>query len=601
VDVVMSLQELRYSLLGMGTIFPGFVFLFVSLLGRAPESNQDEDGNHSMIEVDLQLLHVPQRFMAHTFGRLVKETYNRSQGRIFLCACKSRTSMILINPTSFPVSEIIALILFAPQNLPIDNVMAFVFSLPPKGPVRPCRPTDGGHVFPLTRARTAARRIGGPQQPASPENVFTSEVEAQFEDEQANLRRLNSFVASVVRGVSSSNVGTRDFHPLLHASKTDVRDHIVVLVAPSSAHELTNALWLPLVYFLMAVRSETVDQVYILSDRAEELSQLAGDIRLLYSELLKAVVFVQGSIKSPDHLALCNVETARCVLILRPPVASEQNTESSSAINMSSQVTTAADRHTIVASLNLHLLLQQHQLAHKASSSQMPFVLAEIVHESNGIFLRYEQRVCASQIEEDLPLLCSGGLLCHTILDSLMVHTIFNKSLLFVWEAILGVGPTGRLAAQQLASSSSSVASSMADLGGGVGSSSVFDEGEEKEGEEKERSGKQRSEPIDESSKTFKIFTTQDSAAAPEQQSSSTVGEQAPRSVLDKLALPPAFEGCTFDVVLRALFDQHQAIAFGVYRPAIAGNSCSMPFVHVCPPKDLVLVQGDEVFVFLSQ
>lgn len=204
----------------------------------------------------------------------------------------------------------------------------------------------------------------------------------------------------------------------------------------------------------------------ILSDRADEMCDLTDEINGSQPGLLENVRFVMGASRNPDHLRLCNVQSARAVVIIRPPIASETAFEGQE-VDASRSAMLNADKHTIITSLNLHLLLSETQTLSKTKeggdAQAIPtFTLTEIVHESNIIFLRQaepysgsrsrsaDQGVHCSPSEADKnsfdwQLMANGSIFMHSALDSLMVQAMFNTHILAFWEALTDTGNRGWL------------------------------------------------------------------------------------------------------------------------------------------------------------
>ena len=107
------------------------------------------------------------------------------------------------------------------------------------------------------------------------------------------------------------------------------------------------------------------------------------------------------------------------------------------------------DRAAIITMLNLHLLLQDYQLKQQnqfknknentgkqyhRDKNLHTFTICEVVHESNIIFLRDQiQTADCSLLDKDWPLLCSGSVMSHTLLDALMVQSVFTPDILSFW------------------------------------------------------------------------------------------------------------------------------------------------------------------------
>lgn len=166
----------------------------------------------------------------------------------------------------------------------------------------------------------------------------------------------------------------------------------------------------------------------MLCEHAEELSSVIDEIDEANPRLFERVFFFSGYMRNPEHLITCGVETARVITIISYPRAAEASEE---GLDTSRSAMVNADRHTIITSLSLQMILQQYrtkqqqelkQYKRKNEEDQNPKVLSnrpfigkyiqrkldhklsylrtistltesvcELVHESNITFLR-EQR-----------------------------------------------------------------------------------------------------------------------------------------------------------------------------------------------------------------
>ena len=103
------------------------------------------------------------------------------------------------------------------------------------------------------------------------------------------------------------------------------------------------------------------------------------------------------------------------------------------------------DRSAIITMLNLHLLLQQYQSKILSKENNFnnqyvhTFTICEVVHESNIVFLRDQITTDKKNGKSDFPLLQSGSIFSHTLLDALMVKAIFTPDILAFWEALTGI------------------------------------------------------------------------------------------------------------------------------------------------------------------
>ncbi len=250
-----------------------------------------------------------------------------------------------------------------------------------------------------------------------------------------------------------------------------------------------NSLMLPIIYYCKTVRRHSNDHIVILCEKAIDIGSLCKEINQASPDIFQNVHFYEGTGRSLEHLISCRVTYARAVIIIRSPVVNEAFEE---ALEPTSFATINADRHTIIISLNIHLLLSDKYKKRApdlvaAIKSDLPFTICEIVHESNICFLRQsyfattkrnkntsngtkdkettpqvhhriphihafnendditaDDYITHREIEFDFPLIAAGSLLPHSLIDSLIIQNIFNPDLLNFWEALLRCGDKGK-------------------------------------------------------------------------------------------------------------------------------------------------------------
>jgi hypothetical protein len=116
--------------------------------------------------------------------------------------------------------------------------------------------------------------------------------------------------------------------------------------------------------------------------------------------LLTNLHFVNGLQRNPDHLSLCCIQKARCIVLSRAPIASEVTEEGD---DPTASLFLNIDRQTIITSLNIHTLLQKSAKEKVGEEEDIiipPFTIAELVHEANTNFLRNND---TSTMDEDDP------------------------------------------------------------------------------------------------------------------------------------------------------------------------------------------------------
>jgi hypothetical protein len=505
--------------------------------------------------------------------------------------------------------------------------------------------------------------------------------------EVGRVRILNRFAAAEVAGTSKGSAGKR-FVPasLKERQGSRLTGHILVAITATNSETIpANAIMLPLLYYLRSLRNITGDPIVVLCDRADELVGLVPEVELVSPGVMADVRFVHGFARNPDHLNLVNAERARAAVILRPPLASEQSQEGVRDKSFVAKV--GADKDTIICSLNLHLLLQQSKrlfertplavsmsgedirLSPSASSrfdlvatktpsfasttgavagtaappsnKRSTHILVEIVHESNGKFLRQntpsdpsaaaaaagdysdsadfdagvsqladgdDDNIFADAsigfLEElDLPMLQAGRILSHLTLDTLAVQAIFEPFIMAFWETALGLSSDPLLRAADEMTWGETEAEAEAQT------EKEKEKEEEEEEEEEEVMGKDglhlsmESEDDDEEKGTDEREDEDQVEGQPEQQRTE---RKAPSRAFvtsqphfDLVSVPPHLVGSTFGEAFVWLYRTHGATAVAVHR-ADRKRKEQLPLVMPAPlPPSMILLPSDELFLIL--
>mmetsp|Transcript_15309 Transcript_15309/g.23053 ORF Transcript_15309/g.23053 Transcript_15309/m.23053 type:complete len:1007 (+) Transcript_15309:408-3428(+) len=258
---------------------------------------------------------------------------------------------------------------------------------------------------------------------------------------------------------------------------SDLSNHLVLVLSSSGQKDVISAhnLMMPVVYFLRSYRAYRIpDDVIILSERADELSSLSGDISLSHPGLLDGVSFYVGFPRNIDHLRLCSVNSARAVVILHHPTPSTLYVEGDDDPAMSAPSRLNADRHTIIVSLNLHFILEGRDRPtsdHSVPCSSRTFTLVEVRHESNTSYLRRSYSTILTPAwrgletslsptlghcreGESLPsahaetfcnwnLVSAGSVLSQPVFESLLFQTVLNPDIVQLWETLLASHQSG--------------------------------------------------------------------------------------------------------------------------------------------------------------
>jgi hypothetical protein len=163
------------------------------------------------------------------------------------------------------------------------------------------------------------------------------------------VQKLNPFLASAVVGAERGSAGQRFVHSMMNLHKSHLSNHYVLMMTSTSVRGhrgvlggamssevgndappdlKSNAIMLPIIHFLRALRSVTMDPVLVLCDRSTELVALKLEIDQIDAGLLKKVHFYQGLARNPDHQMMTSLEHAKAIVIMRPPISAEQMEES---------------------------------------------------------------------------------------------------------------------------------------------------------------------------------------------------------------------------------------------------------------------------------
>lgn len=416
----------------------------------------------------------------------------------------------------------------------------------------------------------------------------------------------------------------------------------------------TNSLMLPIIYYCKTVRRHSNDHIVILCEKAIEIGSLCKEINQASPEIFQNVHFYEGTGRSLDHLMSCRVTYARAVIIIRSPVVNEAFEE---ALEPTSFATINADRHTIIISLNIHLLLSDKYKKRAtdfvaASKSDLPFTICEIVHESNICFLRQSyfattkrnkntsngtkdketalprvqrvHRIIAfnenddinaddyithREIEFDFPLIAAGSLLPHSLMDSLIIQNIFNPDLLNFWEALLRCGDKGRC--KNYTNNDSSTSSSHNTIGDAA-QADYFDNQGSSVADPSVDGNDGISDIGYDSDHSSDIEQLQDNAyyqlhSKYVKFNSATYKDYRERIPSDackiiKIDLPLHFVGRTFQQLFKAFVTHKKCIPIAIFRFPTKDqivHKANLPFTLCVPTPTSVLQERDEIFIII--
>jgi len=504
VDVVIRHTEMKYSLLALGTMLPGFLACFQALVGWT-ESEKSGTGVNSrswnVHQVKCRTIHPG--YAEFAFHQAALSAFSKSRGLVILVAVK-HCGRILINPkhTDFvtlgaevTLAECDSLFVLAPSYETASECLGTIPPLMQSSP--PVDSRDSAQaLFALPAKFDSVRDLENmlqqSQHPADEERGSGS---------KKNALKINPFLhmAPTTPRRDSQRLTAQDatFDPLRGKSlyielTSEMKDHHVVLLMTNPTDGLTAELsppqiMLPLIYFMRVLRTFSNADVLVLSERAAELASLVQDVEQVSPDLLHNVHFIAGHPRRPVELYQCGVKNARTVSIVRPSCVSGVQYH-----DLTHKSTLAKDKHCIIASLNLHLLLSGLVYNEQSSGSGTatpgfrrenvdgddadnaseiadcrsiaPFVTIDIAHESNSLFLRHKnarsrEHMCIIDVgadtpannaeaeeevhesngytskEEDAALMRSGGILMEMCLDNLLVQSVYYPDICAFWES----------------------------------------------------------------------------------------------------------------------------------------------------------------------
>jgi hypothetical protein len=302
------------------------------------------------------------------------------------------------------------------------------------------------------------------------------------------------------------------------------------------------------------------------------------------------------------------VQDARVTVVIRPQIAAESAEESKDA-SLSAMIN--ADRQTIITSLNLHMILNEVQISAKSPPG---FTICEMVHESNLAFLR--QNAAADDETDDnpslslcreasdRPLTAAGSVFVHTVLDALMVMTIFNPHILSLYEALLGIGMRG------------SIHVSNRERRGSLGSmfeepeaaTDTFDEEDPDASTDADSSPIRAPGCIEKSANTDTCFIGR--MYCPEGYSSKstirTTRDESPplqetwshgpgKGFVDKVDVPSSCVGKPFKSLFHDLIEVYGALPVAIYR--LSDCPSGLPRVIAVPDPNEPMRRSDEIFI----
>jgi voltage-gated potassium channel len=322
IDAVLSAQEMKYSLIGWGTVLPGFLSLFQQLnsskLFGAYQSQYYTDPR--IFEVDTTAPHFSSALRELTFKETVRHLYDISNGTVFLFAV-IEDNQVVINPlqSKRTLAEYSLVFIIGPTihditeytSVAYDDEVASIKYRGLNGDLELDCPTAN-----LARAKSCMNPIitrrdsydekmsdlvvdldadcnarGAGPHPPSPLWGHDSDT-----PQGIRLHRLNTFVTSI-GNLSPSYRGKRNNMRIgQHDRAEPLFNHIVLIISedPTRSDPSSRALMLSIVYFLRIIRAQSLDHTLILTERAQQLGDMTKDIESIHPGLFHNVHLFAG-------------------------------------------------------------------------------------------------------------------------------------------------------------------------------------------------------------------------------------------------------------------------------------------------------------------
>ena len=445
VDVIVKFADLKYALLAVGSVLPGFLACFQSLVGCAGSGSRHRERGMpvqcwTVHQVSRQ--HVHSELLSMDFHRALHCLYVASAGMVFLVAAEVNRQ-VTINPADTLLNEYSNFLALAPSF----DIARQCFA---RRPVRGHLPAANARRWHQSQSRNAVRNSDAAAQ-TSPSDETSSSPRSASGSAKVGPLRINPFLHVAQRALSRKDENAFDFMQLAALPNDIAGHHVLLLLLPSAgALVLTpHQLMLPIIHFLRALRAYSSASVIVFFERAHELLPLVHDVEEVAIGLMQNVHFVTGQPRRPADLFQCRVRDARTVSVMKMPCVSERSSQHISQLSV-----VAEDKQVIIASLNLHLLLAgqtlgnvgDHSSGEVSSGAIVPFVAVEIAHEANTLFLRprhehddqkedeIAEDTIQEQVEADTSLLRSGGILTQCCLDNLLIQSVYYPAINSFWE-----------------------------------------------------------------------------------------------------------------------------------------------------------------------
>ena len=274
--------------------------------------------------------------------------------------------------------------------------------------------------------------------------------------------------------------------------------HVLVVIASKLRQNIPVAKLMDcLMHYVAAIRLRSRDKLTVLSEYCERLLPEVKQVLRANVNYFQDVEFIQGNPLNEEHLRRCRITEAGIVVILacsmQPATPDMESGVLGTGVNASAYTNIGSrdngarvaigvrdsqlsvDSNTIIISLLVHSMLRDQYNwnisprpahIHKVIRSQsdrkrpeiifrdktqsLPFVLSDLICESNVIYLReklyltekkiqnkYLRRMFAKDDFYDWPLLSSGSLFVHSAIDLLIIQSVIYPHLIPFWNVLI--------------------------------------------------------------------------------------------------------------------------------------------------------------------
>lgn len=567
VNATIAVQELKYSILALGAIYPGFLSFFRQLTVTPYEKEIKKEASRYFIhEIKTTFPNFSQRVLNLNFQNAVLAIYRMSLFKIVLVGIIFE-NRVIINPSGLeslsyrPIGTFSSLLFFSPD---IESIIATIRNcdeLIIEKALRSC--TFEKFSYPILSGQS---------------NAVSADRKVSLQS-PSDIKRLISFASSVAQRFPSFVSNDKEDNGCMTNEsllQEDFDDHIIVVVSAGEQSDNTPiaALMLPIFHFIKTVRLESSCVIIILNDRGEELFEVSREIQEHSPNVMKNVRFFVGFGRNLHHLKQCQISKAKAVVIIRPQISCEATVgdDASKSALMNN------DRFVIMTYLNIQLL--SNDLSQRSAGDTSINFLCEMAHEFNERFLSPSSTVICSKSDEDN--IASSSILFHAVLDALAAQVIYCPHIVMFWESVLRLSGDDFNEGKNYISKENTYEISLeprANLNRNASRS--FCEEELRNAVEKIRQAQEE----------VKSFVTN------EANDNLEFNHPRYRQIFGTIKTDSSHWGQRFDGIFENYLLKHGIICVGLCRH---GSQLSHETI-VVPSPDTLLWQSDEIFVFHSQ